>query len=229
MTGQIDGKFLIVGTGRSGTGYMAEVLTESGLETGHEKVYNPQSLRYVESGIHDFPYWPKNGFGDSSWMAVPYLGRFLEAGGKAVHITRHPYDVLASLVGIGFLSMIGLHAPYETFANYHMSHITGDFKTTRNRGEIILRNAEFIDQWLAKIGRFDLPTYKIEEMDEISLKKIFTDVGYLGSWSVIDALKAQNNIPTNVNARPRAIVRPLERPAIIDELASEWGYATIYG
>lgn len=55
--------FIVTGIGRSGTGYVATVLTKLGLNCGHEAVHGPQGPRI----------WHRPPWGDSSWLAMPYL------------------------------------------------------------------------------------------------------------------------------------------------------------
>lgn len=76
---------LVVGTGRSGTGYLAETLTASGAPATHEHLF----------GWEDDP--PPDPLVAVSWLAVPYL----HAHHRQVHIwhqVRHPQAVMRSLL-----------------------------------------------------------------------------------------------------------------------------------
>jgi len=73
----------VIGTGRSGSGYIARVLSEAGARCGHESWFNPLDER--APGL----------LGDSSWCAVPDLDGF---AGAVFHQVRHPLDVISSLV-----------------------------------------------------------------------------------------------------------------------------------
>lgn len=98
--------FAIVGTGRSGTGYVSAILRESSVDCGHERWWTPIHRRR-RSGLD----------GDSSWLALPGI----EAGtwsGPVVHVTRHPVDVVSSLVGIGFFT----GQVCRDFADYAVAH-----------------------------------------------------------------------------------------------------------
>lgn len=75
-------RFVIVGSGRCGTGYISAVLTAAGIACGHEAWWNPQDER--TAGL----------VGDASWCAVPHLAAF---DGTVWHQTRHPLAVIASL------------------------------------------------------------------------------------------------------------------------------------
>lgn len=88
-------RFVVTGTGRSGTSWITEVLRRTGLNAGHEEVYAFEALR-------PWGDWD----GDASFMAVPYL----EMGAptddlRIVHLVRHPSRVIASIyeVGLGWV------------------------------------------------------------------------------------------------------------------------------
>jgi hypothetical protein len=85
--------FVVTGCPRSGTHYVSEVLTRIGLLCRHEAVFGPQDHGFRGmAGAH----------GDSSWLAVPFLAE-LSADAVVLHQTRHPLDVVRSLLGIAFL------------------------------------------------------------------------------------------------------------------------------
>lgn len=76
-------RFVIIGTGRHGSKYVADILTGSGINTGHEKWWN-------SVGAEDKSY-----VGESSWLAAPHLAEF---DGMIFHQVRNPLLVVNSLV-----------------------------------------------------------------------------------------------------------------------------------
>lgn len=76
-------RFYVVGTGRSGTGYISQFLTLSGILTGHEEVYGYQAQR-------------PDLVGECSWLAVPYLKNCTK---PIFHVVRHPESTLKSMLG----------------------------------------------------------------------------------------------------------------------------------
>lgn len=76
-------RFVIVGSGRHGSDYIASVLNAAGIRCGHESWWNPFGCQ--QEGLD----------GDSSWCAVPFLDDF---DGPVFHQVRHPLAVVASLV-----------------------------------------------------------------------------------------------------------------------------------
>lgn len=96
-------RFLIVGWGRSGSGFIAKALTKCGVRTGHEEWFTRHTT-------------PKPGLdGDSSWLAVPELDGF---GGPVGLQVRDPLRVLSSLT-------TGDGGPYAALKAKHVP-VTGD-------------------------------------------------------------------------------------------------------
>ncbi|SCL31986.1 hypothetical protein GA0070616_4368 [Micromonospora nigra] len=84
-------RFVVTGSGRCGTKYLATLLTAAGVRCGHEQVYNADGP----------PIWPAGLRADSSWMAVPHLPLPL----PVVLLVRHPLAVVRSWVEIGFFTV----------------------------------------------------------------------------------------------------------------------------
>lgn len=85
-------KILITGTGRSGTGYISQVLRHAGIRCGHENVYHPTTRSSWEWGDYE---------AESSWLAVPYLEPIIRAHRNhvlVVHLVRHPVACARSLL-----------------------------------------------------------------------------------------------------------------------------------
>lgn len=97
---------LVLSAGRSGSGYIATVLTRAGLPCGHEAHYNL-------TGLHESDHRA-----ESSWLALPRVedGHF---DGPVVHQVRHPLSVLSSLAN-GIL-LRTREQPYRRFREAHTS------------------------------------------------------------------------------------------------------------
>lgn len=78
--------FLVTGVGRSGSKFVAHALTTAGIPTGHERVYAPQDIKRRRK--------PREYVGEVSWLAIPHL----PVDVPTIHATRHPLDVMTSLV-----------------------------------------------------------------------------------------------------------------------------------
>jgi len=80
-------RYVVAGLPRSGTKYISKVLTNLGLDCGHERHfgYEIADVKRAEDGI----------WGDASWMSVPYL-KELPSGTVVFHQMRNPINVLNS-------------------------------------------------------------------------------------------------------------------------------------
>lgn len=86
--------FVVTGTGRSGTSWIAAVLNAVGVKTGHENVYGWEVMPWED--------WQ----GDASLNAIPLFALGAPRDGiEVVHLTRHPCWTLASIyhVGLGWV------------------------------------------------------------------------------------------------------------------------------
>lgn len=106
-------KFLVTGTGRCGTVFMARLLTSAGIPCGHESVFDYDGIigaklklqgqkpiggsvcsKLAEEGWVN----PNEIVAESSYMAVPYLFSPLLKKTKIIHVVRNPLDVISSFV-----------------------------------------------------------------------------------------------------------------------------------
>lgn len=194
--------FLITGVGRSGTGYMAQLMRDNGYACGHEGYY---SVR----GVPDHPLAE----GESSWLSMP----FLPIDVPTVHVVRHPLRVLESRLDSGFLSDRG--PPGSHWDDYAMRSVPGIAKS----GDFGVRlgNIErFIFEWAAGIERRTMgriPKYRVEEAD-----RWIDEVGLIlvGHRDLTTELT-----PRNINTRRHTnLTLTFEEAPLMAELAERWGY-----
>lgn len=195
-------EFIVTGTGRSGTGFTAAFLTALGIPTGHEEVLNP----YYPYDANDLSRdWPEGLRGDASWLAVPHLAQIksLDSSPAIIHVVRNPLHVMRSMVGIGWLSRIGIHKAYEEFAIRHLPEIYHEWDGTRVKGEILQRCAVFYDHWIQEIGKFEPTFWKLEDLSRaIKARSMVNNmIGEQVSYGQI--VSARESVPQNLNARPR--------------------------
>jgi len=114
-------KYIITGTGRCGTVFMARLLTSVGLPCGHETIFDSDGLDaaknrltgLIQLGVSHIslmeyqtnngdwvtlPEWNRNLsniVADSSYMAAPFLSEF---DTKVIQVTRNPLKVIDSFV-----------------------------------------------------------------------------------------------------------------------------------
>jgi hypothetical protein len=101
-------KFIVVGTGRCGTVYMAKLLTEVGIPCSHERIFANNGINYAAyilnygGGQNSLSArdanldncWPV--IAESSYMAAPYLDHFCLKDATIIHVVRDPVNVILS-------------------------------------------------------------------------------------------------------------------------------------
>lgn len=194
--------FLVTGVGRSGTGYMAQLMRDNGYACGHEGYYS----------VRGRPSHPMLE-GDSSWLSMP----FLPVEVPTIHVVRHPLRVLESRLDSGFLSERG--PPTSLWDDYAMQYVSGIEKG--GDLEQRLRNVErFIHVWAGEIDRRTegrLPTYRVEEADRWIEEAGLTLVG--------NADLTAELTPPDVNTRRHTnLTLTFEEAPLMAELADRWGY-----
>ena len=88
---------IVTGTGRCGTGFIAQLLSSAGLPCGHEAIFRPTSYEQAMRQLWNHPELRA----DSSWMAAPFLDQGIAEGAVIIHLIRHPRQVIESAYGIG--------------------------------------------------------------------------------------------------------------------------------
>jgi hypothetical protein len=179
----------IVGTGRSGTGYMSRLITEATTHTGcgHESWW-------CELGGQTPGYEV-----DASWLALPHI----EAGewsGPVVHVVRDPVRTVASLLRTEFF---GAHSmtPYPQYALRHCEPAASAMSLSP-----VAAAVEFWAHWNARCAAIAQLTVRLEDVanweggpDSIAAATLDLIADVLGvtfgAWETAAA------IPTNVNHR----------------------------
>jgi len=106
----IDLKYIVTGTGRCGTLYMANLLTTFGFPCSHEGIFtcegrykalevvngqSPVASSVISRGQNRSDY-EMDIVADSSYMAAPLLSLFCSA--KVIHVVRNPAEVIRSFI-----------------------------------------------------------------------------------------------------------------------------------
>ena len=104
-------KFLVTGSGRSGTNYMSRFLTSIGIMCGHESIFThdgiieaiyrlkePEAVRTSFCSLSNSDEWfnPSLQIADSSYMSAPYLDDPILEDTKIIHLIRNPIKVISS-------------------------------------------------------------------------------------------------------------------------------------
>lgn len=187
-------KFIITGTGRCGTLYMANLFTSMGFPCSHEAVFTPKGIDWakevlsgkqprtsskISEGKRCIPFGKNVDFvAESSYLAAPFIGEF---DAKVIHVVRHPTKVVASLVGDGFRNFVNKlptdqidfpdHLEYEKFMYQNMPELSGDM-TQLDRGCLFYVGW---NEMIERSGKVEL-FHRVED-DVEDIKKLLGFVG----------------------------------------------------
>lgn len=102
-------KYLVTGTGRCGTVFMARLLTSLGEMCGHEAIFShegkekainrlmrKESVELSNCSRDGDWFIPERLTSESSYMAAPFLDDEILSGSKIIHVVRNPLDVVNS-------------------------------------------------------------------------------------------------------------------------------------
>lgn len=192
-------RLIITGCGRSGTGFLSRVLTDSGLRCGHENVFTERGVR---------PWG--NLRADSSWYAVASLDS-IPAADRVVHLIRHPLDCARSFLGIGFFQ----RPPSPERRPRHGVIDRVDPSILRQPTELD-RFIRYWTRWNGLVVPRAHKTLRLEDVDASAVESILSTMA-VGAPSNLDAIVTQRR---HYNARPRAslTLQQLRRSPLFDEL-----------
>jgi len=204
-------KFLIAGTGRCGTGYMAALFNELGIPCGHEKVFN------ADDKVKGGPW-----VGDSSWHCVPFLP-VIDL--PVLHVVRHPLDVIGSLLNATRLFEPNAHGKHQRYLEKHFELRGGydaDFVARENA-------ARYWYQWNTRIRTYASARVNIDHRSTLgNVANFLNCVGFNFTYS--DVMSAREKLPcrTNASATPYERVDrgqiPLTMIRCLKNEAAYYGY-----
>lgn len=206
----------VIGTGRSGTGFMAAVLKAAGLDAAHECYWH----------AHGGPHASQLDV-DVSWLALPAIeSRVHEYGpdnqpwtGRTLHVVRHPIDTVRSLLGTG------LFAP-DMMGNTYAAHA---WRHSRVAGMLAGHNplhaaVEFWCDWNARCAAVADATVRLEDAGNLAWAVTVADTLGFG-LTTDDIMKGVAATPHDTNTRgPTPEVDPLEVWGLIGRRAHAYGY-----
>ncbi len=121
--------FIITGTGRCGTVYLAKVLTAIGISCGHEMIFNPDMQRKNSSISSKLGLHTECLLAESSYMAAPFLK---DNKSNIIHLVRNPLKVVLSFYNNNYFSNGNDSLKWENFIKSHLPEIN-DIKGRMNR------------------------------------------------------------------------------------------------
>jgi len=191
--------FVIVGTGRSGSTYIARLLRECGIPCGHEQWWNPFEKRTPGLKV------------DSSWCVVPFLEAYR---GVIWHQVRDPRACIASLLANEVQRPI---KPYWSLRQ-RLCSISEDQSELDKSVELYLT-------WNSECERFTNTRWRVEHVDGALLGKLCANLGYDVPGKKIETALAR--VPNQCNHRASTIPlewSDLEQYPHVIEMATRYGY-----
>lgn len=187
-------RFVVTGTGRSGTGFAAALFNNAGVPCGHESVFGPErGLRdpcigrmprrpLRRAGVHlrrlsaEWRVRRTELEGDASWMAVPRLSRFR---GAVFLQVRDPLEVVSSFQGTRFF-MPEQHGQAQTRFAMAFYDPCGDPVVDAMRWWVL---------WNARAEAHATLTYRLEDLDAALFGQILELAGVTATRSAPQALE----------------------------------------
>lgn len=233
-------KYLVVGTGRCGTVFMARLLTSLGIPCGHESIFNYLGLEHAlkifkNEAIPELSYASTVNWVDgqkieeidwledvsqieaeSSYMAVPFLSCDELSATKIIHIVRDPIKVIHSFCN---------HINY--FANSEPRTIFEEF---------IYEHLPELKMKMSKYERASLYYVRWNEMIEKSNCHLFHRIED-GSQAIMDFVNKYSDTPfsnTSVNTYKKwtdenfnlHLVKSKEIRDLLIEMGKKYSYKT---
>ena len=230
----LDIKLLVTGCGRSGTGYVASLLTSNGLDCGHESVFD------VFGSKTGCPH-----LAESSWYGAPFIPLLPDCA-KIVHLVRDPTAVATSFSRIGlFDDTIFRHWTYgfgmkkfsemkflfgEAYPRFRFTVAHRQFLKrhthTFSESSPYLRGLRYWYDWNLKIERF-ADKNRVQYL-RLNIEKIDKQIVFLEDF--LEKRFTQRTL-SRYNRNEKPFYRPPENenggtplPRVTLDLAKKYGY-----
>jgi hypothetical protein len=183
----MNSKFIITGCGRSGTTYIAKLLTDLGCPCSHEEYFPTQLPKLIYlPGFNRLMYtpfyrvvklrWPNQHLGEAAWQAAGFLD-LLPADTVVLHQVRHPLDFIRSRQkkGVVYGRLRSMFTSVEYYPTKH------DFVKLSLEKQVDYL-ARFWIEWNQlvekKVGFHPYLRYRVEELDLNLLNQILDFIGF---------------------------------------------------
>lgn len=201
--------FIILSTGRAGSGYIARLLTESGINTGHEISYNLNG------------YSGKQFEGESSWLALPFVEEGVYPPNTNIyHQVRNPLQVIGSLVN-------GEMQQHKDYLEFQYEHCPPH---DHERSDYLEYCARYVLEWNERIEALTSVRWQVEAVNFNTVFNIaFREGIALNKGRVVMALsgtsKTTNKHPNTQSIDWTDIKTDTVRTAL-QEQSKRYGYLT---
>lgn len=200
---------MVVGTGRSGTVFMARLLTSIGIPCSHEMVFDycglndairrlrgeshlelswtSRSIYLQDRAVEIDPWLPDlNSIqAEASFMAVPFLGCEVLSDSKIIHVVRDPIKVVNSFCN--YIDYFRLSEPTNAYENFIYSHIP-ELKKDMSRYD---RAALYWIRWNQMIEKHNVDLFHRIEDDPFTVLQFVEKSGPYFQDKTINTYKAR--------------------------------------
>lgn len=194
-------KYLVTGTGKCGTVFMARFLTSLGIPCGHESIFDWKGYKWAEKrlaskerielsntskssydGINckDIEKWIDINEleAESSYMAAPFLGRDILKDVTIIHIVRNPIKVVNSFCNyIDYFKSKESTNPYEKFIYRLLPELQEEMPQYD-------RACLFYVRWNQMIEKHNVFFHKIENNPDTLFDFLGTSGNYFNDTSI---------------------------------------------
>jgi hypothetical protein len=168
-------RFVVVGSGRSGTRYASELFTALDIPCGHEAIFGAQ------------PRCERTLVGDASFGAAALLNHF---DGQVFHQVRHPLAVLRSILATEFFSRPGAYLSY-------LRLIEATLPDIKRLPSPLEKAMHYIVAWNRLCEAPALLRWRVEELDADTLSRAAALTGHPRSAAACATALAR--VPRDVN------------------------------
>jgi hypothetical protein len=227
-------QYVVTGTGRSGTVYLAHLLTKCGLPCGHESVFTPwgleeararlegrSAIRVSAMSVESCGDWFDVGrdiVADSSYLAAPFLHHEILREASIIHVVRHPLDVINSfVVGLHYFQQWIPPDPWHWFAYTHVPELRLDYHPLERAALYYVRWNQMIEE------RSRGKAYFFSQLETIGQ----TLFDYLGRSCEDENLLAARKVNGRMEGKQEFTIDDIPAGRIRDELcalAERYGY-----
>ena len=181
-------KFVIIGTPRSGTTYIADVWGGLGMSCGHEKIFQNWG-----QNLETFAGWGITWMqGVASYSAMPFVDK-IEEPHVVFHQIRDKQKTVESIMAFGWLSENPGYMNFQNFLDYHCDGELFKIKDYKERVE------KFYDIWNHKCSLVADYSYNVEELNTDKMLDMCAMIGV--NFDVERIETTLQNIPKNTNAK----------------------------
>lgn len=205
---------LVVGTGRSGTGYVARVLESAGLNTGHEAWWRPGAPLPTADGL-DY---------DVSWLGLRDAYSWRGAGRPLVLATRDPLLTFKSYAAKAFWN----NSPDDPYYRTQLSM----FRRYQHTGNRVVDAAVVVVELGLAAMAYCQWMFAVERMSANDVQRLAQAVDHPVSFA--DATRALARVPHDVNHHGAYVVDddvqamlemlPVKLLNDLNHLRTVWGY-----